>query len=70
MELQVALERDRALRRERVLRGPLNPLEVSEEHLLRYYRLPRAAIQWQCNKLKPDKGRDTDRMSILPIPKC
>lgn len=66
MELQAVLAHDRALRRERVFRDPLNPLEVEDEHLLRYYRFPRREILWLCDELEPDIGRVTRRSHAVP----
>lgn len=60
------LAHDRALRRERVFRDPLNPLEVSDAHLLRYYRFPRADIMWLCDELQEDIGRVTRRSHAIP----
>ncbi|XP_042871543.1 carbohydrate sulfotransferase 11-like [Penaeus japonicus] len=56
MELLWALEHDK-LRRERVFKGRLNPLAVSDAHLLRYYRYPRNEIQWLCEKTGPKISR-------------
>lgn len=56
----------RALRRERVFRDPLDPLAVSDEHLLRYYRFPRRELQWLCDVLEPHIGPVTRRSHAVP----
>ena len=66
MELIVALAHDRVLRRERVFRDRLDPLSVSDEHLLRYYRFPRRDIIWLCQELQQDIGRVTRRTYAVP----
>ena len=68
MELIVALAHDRVLRRERVFRDRLDPLSVSDEHLLRYYRFPRRDIIWLCQELQQDIGRVTRRTHAVPTP--
>ncbi|XP_042882922.1 putative nuclease HARBI1 [Penaeus japonicus] len=66
MELLWALEHDR-LRRERVFKDRLNPLAVSDAHLLRYYRYPRSEIQWLCEKIGPEISRHTNRSHSIPV---
>lgn len=67
MELYVALIHDRALRRERrVFRDRLDPLQVDDEHLLRYYRFPRREKLWLCDELEHDIGRTTTRSHAVP----
>lgn len=61
-------ELDRALRRERRFRDPLDLLHVSDEHLLRYYRLPREEIVRLCEELQDTVGRRTRRSHALPVP--
>ena len=66
MEFLWAMEHNR-LRRERVFRDRLNPLDVSDEHLLRYYRLPRQEILQLCDELEPQLARLTHRTSAIPV---
>lgn len=66
MELWFAYENRRRLRRERVYRDPLDPLHVSDEHLLRYYRFPRQEIINLCQELDPHIGRRTRRSHAIP----
>lgn len=65
MELQIALAYDRGIRRERVFRDQLNPLEVDDIHLLRNYRFPRREILWLCEELEQDIGRVTRRCHAI-----
>ena len=44
MELLIALAYDRAMRRERRFLDRLDPLALSDEELMRYYRFPRRYI--------------------------
>lgn len=60
-------ELDRALRRERRYGDPLDVLHVSDEHLLRYYRLPRDEIVRLCQELEPNIARPTRRAHALPV---
>lgn len=57
---------DRALRRERRYRDPLDPLDISDEHLLRYYRFPRQEILHLCEELQPHLQRRTRRSHAIP----
>ncbi|XP_069978519.1 putative nuclease HARBI1 [Penaeus vannamei] len=66
MELLWALEHDR-LRRERVFKDRLNPLAVSDAHLLRYYRFPRNDIQWLCESIGAHISRHTNRSHSVPV---
>ncbi|XP_050705937.1 putative nuclease HARBI1 [Eriocheir sinensis] len=66
MALLWALEHDR-LRRERVFRDRLNPLEVSDDLLLHYYRLPRHEILQLCEEIGPHIHRPTSRTRAIPI---
>lgn len=66
MELLVALEYDRALRRERTFRDPLDLLHISDEHLLRHYRFPRQEIVRLCKKMEPLIGRLTRSSHAVP----
>ena len=67
MELVIAFNYDRALRRERVYRDHLDPLHVSDEHLLRYYRFPRQEIINLIAKLEPNLKRNTLRSHAIPV---
>ena len=60
-------ELDRALRRERRFRDPLDLLHIDDEHLLRYFRLPREEIVHLCQELGPTIGRRTRRSHALPV---
>ncbi|XP_063887842.1 putative nuclease HARBI1 isoform X2 [Scylla paramamosain] len=66
MELLWALEYDR-LRTERVFRDRLDPLDVSDAHLLRDYRLPRHEILQLCEELGLKLSRPTNRTSSIPV---
>lgn len=66
MELLWALEHDR-LRRERVFRDRLNPLDVSDFHLLQHYRLPRHEILQLCEEIGPQIRRRTSRTRAIPV---
>ncbi|XP_047468574.1 putative nuclease HARBI1 [Penaeus chinensis] len=66
MELVAAYLHDRALRRERHYRDPLDPLHVNDNHLLRYYRFPRHEILWLCEVLDPYLRRRTRRSHAVP----
>lgn len=66
MELVAAWAHDQALRRERTFLDPLDPLHVSDEHLLRYYRFPRHEIVWLCEQLEPEIGRMTRKSHAIP----
>ncbi|XP_050707633.1 putative nuclease HARBI1 [Eriocheir sinensis] len=57
---------NRRLRRERRYRDPLDPLHVSDEHLLRVYRFPRQEIIRLCDELRPHLERRTRRAHALP----
>lgn len=60
-------ELDHALRRERRFRDPSDPLHVSDEHLLRYDRLPREEIVRLREGLEPVIARRTRRSHGLPV---
>ncbi|XP_045584851.1 putative nuclease HARBI1 [Procambarus clarkii] len=66
MELLAALAHDRALRKERVFKDPLDPLDISDEHLLKYYCFPRHVILRFCDVLKNDIARITKRSRAIP----
>lgn len=66
MELVVAEEYDRARRRERVFKDPLDPLHVCDNHLLRFYRFLRGEILRLCRELQHDIGRVTRRSHAIP----
>lgn len=67
MELVAAYVFNRRIRRERRFRDPLDPLHVSDEHLLRAYRFPRHEILWLCDELRPQLERRTKRSHALPV---
>ncbi|KAK3894483.1 hypothetical protein Pcinc_001739 [Petrolisthes cinctipes] len=67
MELAAAYIFNRRLRRERRYRNPLDPLHVSDEHLLQVYRFPRHEILWLCDELRPYLERRTRRAYALPV---
>ncbi|XP_042210294.1 putative nuclease HARBI1 [Homarus americanus] len=67
MELVVAYLHDRALRRERRYRDPLDPINISDENLIRYYRFPRCEILRLCEELDPFLRRRTRRSHAVPI---
>ena len=56
----------RALRRERVYRDPLDPLHISDKNLIRYYRFPRCEIIMMIEEMEPYLGRATQRSHALP----
>ncbi|XP_050687164.1 putative nuclease HARBI1 [Eriocheir sinensis] len=66
MELLAAHLFERNLRRERRYRDPLDPLQVSDEHLLRHYRMPRHEILRLCDELSPLLSRATKRAHAIP----
>lgn len=66
MELVAVYIFGRNLRRERRYRDPLDPLHVSDEHLLRYYRFPRHEIINLCQDLEQHIGRRTRRAHAIP----
>ncbi|XP_069165794.1 putative nuclease HARBI1 [Procambarus clarkii] len=66
MLLLIALRNELALRRERVFKDRLNPLDVSDKKLLRYYRFPRHMILRLCEDLKDDIKRITRRGQAIP----
>jgi hypothetical protein len=51
----------------RVFRDRLDPLNVSDNTLLRYYRFPRNVITELCDMLEPTLGRVTERCHPIPI---
>lgn len=53
----------RQLRRERRYWDPLDPMNVSDEDLLHYYRFPRQEIISLCDELRPFIERRTTRMT-------
>lgn len=65
-ELLVALAYRRSLRRERVFRDPLDPLEVSDEFLLKHYGFPRREILQLAEELRPVIERATHRSHAIP----
>lgn len=62
----MAYNHDQALRRERVYKDQLNPLEISDENLLRYYRFPRCEIIRLIEDLDPILKRNTVRSHAIP----
>lgn len=66
MALLVAALAARQLRRERKYRDALDPLDVSDEDLLRYYRFPRHEIISLCEELHPHIGRQSRRSHAIP----
>lgn len=66
MVLVAAWAHDQALRRERTFLNPLDPLNVSDEHLLRYYRFPHHEIVKLCEQLEPEIGRMTRKSHAIP----
>ncbi|KAG7174112.1 putative nuclease HARBI1 [Homarus americanus] len=65
-ELLVALAYRRILRRERTYRDPLDPLAVSDEHLIKHYKFPRQEILRLCEELRPSIERPTNRSHAIP----
>lgn len=66
MELvAVYLYGQRALRRERVFKDRLDPLQNSDEYLIRYYRFPRIVIMQLIDDLDPVLTRVTKRSQAL-----
>ena len=65
MELLVAYDHDRALRRERVYKDHLDPLDISDEQLLKNYRFPRCEIINLIENLDPLLKRNTQRSHAL-----
>ncbi|XP_064470065.1 putative nuclease HARBI1 [Ornithodoros turicata] len=63
----VEIESRRTLRRERVLRPRTTLQSIPENHLLRYYRLPRSSITSLCEKLAPALQRPTARCRAIPV---
>ena len=66
MEAILAYHYDRALRRERRYRDPLDPMSISDDNLLRYYRFPRHEIIRLCEELDPLLGRKMRRSHAVP----
>jgi hypothetical protein len=52
----------------RIFRDRLDPLNVSDVILLRYYRFPRHVIVELCDLLEPTIGRTTGRCHAIPVP--
>lgn len=52
----------------RRFRDRLDPLHVSDNILLRYYRFPRNVIVELCVMLEPTLGRMTERCRPIPVP--
>ena len=66
MEVYIALAYDRAMRRERRFLDRLDPLALSDEELMRYYRFPRRELMLLIRELEPLLERRTRR--VYPIP--
>ncbi|XP_047488147.1 putative nuclease HARBI1 [Penaeus chinensis] len=66
MELMAAYLHDRVLQRERHYRDPLDPSDVKDSQLLRYYRFPRHEILWLCEVLDPYLRRRKRRSHAVP----
>ncbi|XP_050726940.1 putative nuclease HARBI1 [Eriocheir sinensis] len=56
-----------SLRRERVFRDRLNPLDISDDLLLTHYRLPRHEILQLCEEIGPHIHRPTNRAQAIPV---
>jgi hypothetical protein len=52
---------------ERVFRERLDALAISDQFLMRYYRLPRNVILELCDVLQPDLERATARSHAIPV---
>ena len=52
-ELVTVYKYERALRRERLFKDPIDPLPVNNDHLLRYYRFPRHEILALVDGMRP-----------------
>lgn len=63
----VAYNYRRRMRRERVFKDRLDPLDISDAHLLRYYRFPRREIINLIEELRPALERNTRRSHALPV---
>ena len=66
MEYLWVLEHDR-MRRERIFRNRLDPLNISDDHLIRYYRMPRNEILELCEQIAPEISRHTRRTRAIPV---
>lgn len=66
MEIYIALDYDRAMRRERRFLDRLDPLAHSDEELIRYYRFPRGEILDLIRELEPHLERRTRRVHAIP----
>ena len=66
MELLIALAYDRAMRRERRFLDRLDPLALSDEELMRYYRFPRRELMHLIRELEPQLQRRTRRVHAIP----
>jgi hypothetical protein len=67
MELLFAYEYQRALRRERVYKDPLDFLHIADEELIRNYRLPRHEIINLILEFEPQLKRNTLRSHAIPV---
>lgn len=66
MATNLALEHDRALRRESVFHDRLDPLSLSDRELMRYYRLPRRKLISLIDELELHLQRRTMRLHAIP----
>jgi hypothetical protein len=67
MELFLAYEYQRALRRERVYRDQLDLLQVSDEELIKNYRFPRHEIINMIQEFEPQLKRNTSRSHAISV---
>ena len=62
-----ALQTEKALKRERVFRDRLNPLDsLADIEIVERYRLPRASIYNLCDLLQPDIANISNRSHAIP----
>ncbi|KAG0419614.1 hypothetical protein HPB47_003973 [Ixodes persulcatus] len=65
--LQQQRDAERNLRQQRVFRTPRTLDTIADNHLARYYRLPRPAMERLCAALAPALRRPTARNCALPV---
>ncbi|KAG0432267.1 hypothetical protein HPB47_020991 [Ixodes persulcatus] len=65
--LQQQRDAERNLRQQRVFRTPRTLDTIADNHLARYYRLPRPAMERLCEALAPALRRPTARNCALPV---
>ena len=66
MELYIAIAYDRAMWRERRFLDRVDPLALSDEELIRYYRFPHRELMLLIRELEPLLQRRTRKVHAIP----